>query len=236
MTSVHETSQPDKPYKMILWDFDGTLADSLSSGLTIYNQIADRYRLNRITEPARLREMSSREVMKHLKIPFWKLPWVIRDFIAKQRESIEAIKLFPEIESVLQILANTDLTLGILSSNSEESIRICLNANGVEQHFDFVVGHVRLFGKQTALKRTITEKGLSAAEVLYVGDEIRDVDAARKANVDIASVAWGWHSAGTLNKQEPTYLVTTPWQLCEIPRIRCLDSVFQIKPTVSDLS
>jgi hypothetical protein len=42
--------------------------------------------------------------------------------------------------------------------------------------------------------------------VLYVGDEVRDMEAARKASVDIAAVGWGFHSLAILADERPKFL------------------------------
>jgi len=49
-----------------------------------------------------------------------------------------------------------------------------------------------------------------------VGDEIRDITAARKAGMDIASVAWGYNTVESLKSHKPDYLIYEPSQLIEI--------------------
>ena len=79
------------------------------------------------------------------------------------------------------------ICFGILSSNREETIRTCLRANGVENLFAFVIGYPKLFGKAKALRRILKSRDLERAELLYVGDETRDIEAAHKAKVRVAA-------------------------------------------------
>ena len=68
-------------------------------------------------------------------------------------------------------------------------------------------GYPRLFGKGKALKRILRAERLTRADVLYIGDELRDVEAAKKAGVKVAAVAWGFHTAELLRSGSPDYVV-----------------------------
>ena len=103
--------------------------------------------------------------------------------------------------------------MGIVSSNSEANIRTCLRSNNVEQWFEFVVGYSRLLGKQRVLRRVLRQTGLECRDVLYVGDEVRDIVAAQHAGVDVAAVTWGINSQGILAEHTPTYLIDRPEEL-----------------------
>lgn len=207
-------------YRMILWDFDGTLADTLASGVDVYNEIAGQHGFNQISDPSALRDLGLREVFKRLKVPLWKAPWLTAAFISRQKKSMAGIRLFPGIEDVLLRLRASGFSLGIVSSNSEDSIRICLQACQAEHFFDVIVGSSLLFGKHTAIQQTIARHQLQADHVLYVGDEVRDIEAAQRIPIDMASVTWGWHSQSMLAAKNPTFLLAEPHELLTLPRVR----------------
>jgi len=121
-----------------------------------------------------------------------------------------SVPLVPGIADVLARLRDRGHRLGILSSNAAENIAACLRANGVEGWFDFVLGRPRLFGKGRALRKLCRRHRLDPAAVLYVGDEVRDLSAARRAGVASAGVTWGFHNAHLLGRQRPTYLWHSP--------------------------
>jgi phosphoglycolate phosphatase len=100
--------------------------------------------------------------------------------------------------------------MGILSSNSAENISACLRANTVEEVFDFVVGYPRLFGKARAIRRLLKREQIEPGDFLYIGDEMRDVEAAKKAGVDVGAVGWGLHALELLAQLRPTFLWPTP--------------------------
>lgn len=210
--------------QMVLWDFDGTLADTLTSGVSVYNDLAVVHGFNVITDPAALRDLKTREILQRLRIPLWKTPWLARKFVAQQKGMMPNIRLFQGIDRVLKSLRDSGISQGIVSSNSEESIRLCLRANDAEHYFDVIVGYAKLFGKHTAMQQMITHRSLQPQQILYVGDEVRDIEAARRVSIEVAAVTWGWHSSTLLSLQRPTYLINDPSELLELPRIRKLSS------------
>jgi phosphoglycolate phosphatase len=78
------------------------------------------------------------------------------------------------------------------------------------------MGHSRLFGKRRALARARKAEGMRRNEVLFIGDEVRDVEAAQAAGVDVAAVTWGFNSRVALAKCDPTYVVDSPEELLQL--------------------
>ncbi len=196
------------PFKLVIWDFDGTLADSLPSAVSIFNRLAPEMGIKPIGDLSAARELSTRQFLKQHGISLWRLPRLVRKYQAIAAESADQLKLIEGIPATLAALASAGVRLGVLSSNREDNIRRCLRANGVEQHFAFVIGYPRLFGKAKALKRILRAERTDRADVLYVGDELRDVEAAKKAGVKVAAVAWGFHKAELLHTGAPDFVAT----------------------------
>jgi len=203
-------------YRLVLWDFDGTLADTLRNAVEIYNRIAPRHKALPMTDPEEMRGLTTRELIKRHRIRCHRFPFLIREFLAEQSRTMPEVKLYDGIEEAVETLTSAGVRQGIVSSNSEANIRACLQQNQVEEHFEFAVGMRRLFGKKRGLRQALKLAGLSAGEVLYVGDETRDILAARQIAIRIASVTWGVHSQSLLKEHRPDYLITTPKQLMEV--------------------
>ena len=62
----------------------------------------------------------------------------------------------------------------------------------------------------------MVKQALHPSNVLYVGDEVRDIEAAKKAGIRIAAVTWGYNSKKALEAYKPDYLVTKPEELLQI--------------------
>jgi phosphoglycolate phosphatase len=138
---------------------------------------------------------------------------LLRRVLAEQKGEMATVPLFPGMRGVLEALSRAGTRLAILSSNAEGTIRACLRGNGVEGLFEAVAGYRRLFGKGRAIRRFLKANQLAGAEAAYVGDEVRDVEAARQAGVAVAAVAWGFNDRELLAGQAPDCLADSPEQL-----------------------
>jgi phosphoglycolate phosphatase len=200
-------------YRLVVFDFDGTLADSLGPAVELFNKLAPDLRLRPIVDIEAARSTPTRKFLRQHGIRFWRLPRVIRAFQAAAAVHADQIRLHDGVATVLEGLRSQGHRLGVLSSNREETIRACLRAAGVEHHFDFVVGYPKLFGKAKALRRIMKRERIDRAEMLFVGDELRDVEAGRKARVQTVAVTWGFHAEGLLTGGRPTFVVRHPDEL-----------------------
>jgi phosphoglycolate phosphatase len=203
-------------YRLVLWDFDGTLADTLRSALDIYNRIASKYHALPVTDPEAMRSLTAAELIRKHNIRCHRFPSLVREFLAEQSRTMTEVPLHAGIAETLQSLANLGIRHAIVSSNSEANIRLCLEHHRVAHHFEFVVGVRRIFGKGRGLKRALKFANLPASDVLYVGDEARDIVAAHLLHIPIASVTWGMNSRSLLAEYGPEYLIETPKELVPI--------------------
>jgi phosphoglycolate phosphatase len=197
-------------YDLVVWDFDGTLADTLAMALATYNNLAGQYGFMPVDDPAAARNLGTMAFLRKHGIPLYRLPVLIKAYLAATKGQMATIRLFSGVPELLRALKTAGCRLGVLSSNLADNIRSCLRSNGVESDFDFVVGYPRLFGKATALRRLLKAEKLKRQRMLYVGDEVRDVEAAQEAGVDSAAVGWGFHSVQLLTEHAPTFLWTSP--------------------------
>jgi phosphoglycolate phosphatase len=197
-------------YQLIVWDFDGTLADTRALALATYNDLAGRLGFLQVEDPASVRHLGTLAFLRQHRIPLYRLPRLVKDYLAATRGQMDAVRLFGGLPDVLHSLKASGCRLGVLSSNSADNIRSCLRANTVEDVFDFVVGYPRLFGKATALRRLLKQEKVEPQHFLYIGDELRDVEAAKRAGVDSAAAAWGFQSLDVLRQEGPTFLWSSP--------------------------
>ncbi|MBI2548602.1 HAD-IA family hydrolase [Candidatus Woesearchaeota archaeon] len=198
--------------KYILFDFDGTLVDSENVGITIYNELARKYHTKKISDVEKLRGMTLREVIHELQIPFFEIPLIVHDFKKRFYNSVENVKLIPGMKPVLMKLHLT-YPLVILSSNKASSILVFLERVGLASIFLSVQGDCSVLGKHRSLKHFIARQKLRPDEVVYIGDEQRDIIAARKAQIPIISVSWGYNSRSLLAASKPDYLIEKPQHL-----------------------
>ena len=181
--------------KVIIFDFDGTLADTIDILLNITNRLSAEFGFKSATkeELAQLSNLTSWQILKYSGISIFKLPLLIRKLKAELRSEIPNIQLFPGIKEVLLELKKLGFQLGIITSNSRENVLASLEINGLQGTFTFIYSG-STFGKHKVINRWLKREHRNAEEVVYVGDEIRDIDAAKKTRIKVIAVSWGFNS------------------------------------------
>ncbi|HBH13620.1 MAG: Uncharacterized protein XD91_0493 [Clostridiales bacterium 38_11] len=204
-------------YKYVIFDFDGTLADTEDINFTIYLDLADKYKLKKISKSdmGSLKKMSAFDLIDYLDIKKRNIPAMIRFGRKILHGSIENIDMCkPTIAEVMLKLKDNDIILGILTSNSKKNVN-----KFIEKHqlmmFTFIENS-GMFGKERVFQKLLRRYNINKDEVLYVGDEIRDITATKNIGIDIASVDWGYNSRDGLEKNKPKYLISEPEELLEI--------------------
>jgi phosphoglycolate phosphatase len=196
-------------YSLAIFDFDGTLADSFPWFLASLDQTSDHFGLNRVRpdEIGALRDLSSRDVLNHLGVPMLKLPAIaiyMRNMFA---DGIGDIPLFPGAGEMLTALHNAGVKLAVVSSNAEANVRHVLGpaANLIDHYAcgSSLWGKAQKFG---AVLRTLRQ---SPVHTIAIGDEIRDIDAARKAGLAAGVMTFGYNSRKALAGHDPEFLFDT---------------------------
>ena len=116
---------------------------------------------------------------------------------------------------VLLKLKSQGYILGIVTSNTKENADIFLSKHGLNSVFSFIYSGTAIFGKHRVLKQVVREHKLKKSDVIYVGDETRDIRSARKSGIAAIAVSWGFNAAEILQEHQPDYLVNRPQELLE---------------------
>lgn len=203
-------------YRLLIWDFDGTLVDSLGLALCVYRELQASHGLPAIEDPEAVRDLSLTQFVRKFEIPVRRVPGMFTAFLGAFRKRIDEVALNEGIREILTGLHSRGIRHAVISSNSKENIQQCLGAHQLDGLFDFVIGTSRIHGKTRRIKKALKELGQQHSDVLYVGDEIRDVEACQAIPLDIAAVEWGLNSANALRAAEPTFQVSKPSQLWEV--------------------
>jgi len=203
-------------YKLVVFDFDGTLADSAPWFMRTLNDVADRHGFRKVTdaEIEMLRGRPNREIIRYLGVRFWQLPGIARDMRARSAEAADRIPLFEGIGDVLRTLRRTGTMIAVVSSNREDTVRRVLG--GLADLVDHYECGVSLFGKRARFKRLTRRLGLASGQVLAVGDEGRDVEAAAAAGFASAAVTWGYATESALRDCGPTFVIHSPAEIASL--------------------
>jgi phosphoglycolate phosphatase len=204
-------------YRLAIFDFDGTLADSFPFFLSVFNTIADRHGFRRVdvAKAGQLRHYSVRQMMDHVGMPAWKLPAASQTFMAMMQESAASIFLFDGIAEALHHLAARGVLLTVVSSNAEHNVRTVLGPELSALVAQFECG-MSVFGKARRIRAVLKRCGVAAHEAIYIGDQGTDADASRKAGVDFGAVHWGYATIEALREHGCAREFVTPLDLYQI--------------------
>ncbi len=199
-------------YKILVFDFDGTIADTLGETRRIFNRIAPDYGIREVAEHEldHLRHLSLSALLDHLKIPKRRVPAIIARGTGMMRGNITELKMIDGMREVLIELRRHVDSFGILTSNATANVDLFLRTHGLRDQFDFISSTSKLTGKAKHLKAILKTFSLRPGELLYIGDELRDVKASQKAGIPIAAVTWGFNSRESLAASEPDFLFDQP--------------------------
>ncbi|WP_071188958.1 HAD-IA family hydrolase [Trichormus sp. NMC-1] len=204
--------------KVIIFDFDGTIADTVDALVTLANRLALEFGYIQITpnELALLRNLTSREIIKYSGISLFKIPFLVKKVKSELKDKIKDFHPIPGMKEVLIELKSQDFRLGIITSNSQENVTEFLNCHDLGYLFEFIHSGVTIFGKTTIINNVLRQKQIKPQSVIYVGDETRDIEASKKANIKVIAVTWGFNSAEALAKENPNFLIDHPSKLLEV--------------------
>ncbi len=203
-------------HQLAIFDFDGTIADSAGWFFGVMNDVAEKHGFSRISdeERERLRGLTTSEIISYLGVPFWKIPLIAKDLHRMVSEDIDQINLFPWVHGLWNCLKEQGISIAIVSSNTEENIRHVLGKELALMVESFDTG-ATLFGKASKIKATIKSCGFSPEATVSIGDEVRDIEAARTAGIDCLAVTWGYATAQVLETAAPTRMVNEPSGILE---------------------
>lgn len=201
-----------KPF--LIFDFDGTLAQTFEAILEILRPMSKDFGLDAISEKdiKEFREKGARWMIKEFKIPLIKILKIGKKVRKDLYKDIANLSSFVGLKEVLRELKKRKYGLGILTSNSKDNVKRFLQKNDLD-FFEFIYSDSSLFGKDKVLKKLLKNFNLKSEEVVYFGDEIRDVQAALKLNIKMVAVSWGFNTKKALKKYKPTYLIEKPTEI-----------------------
>jgi phosphoglycolate phosphatase len=188
--------------RLLIFDFDGTLADTFDLFLDVFDKAAALYRFapfdrNNLDY---LRTLDARSILQYHRVPIWKLPVIAQTTRKLMGCHVEAIQLFGGIESTIAKLHDRGATLALLSSNSRSNV-IRVLGHEMASHFDYLECGVSIFGKRAKLRNLLARSGFASADTILIGDEIRDAEAANRVGITFGAVSWGYTAIDTLLKR-----------------------------------
>jgi len=204
-------AEPGPPPRLVIFDFDGTLSDSGGWFLSIMDHLSDRYGFRHIgkheVEP--LRRLPTRDVIRHLRVPRWKLPFIARYVRRLFGRHTHQVHLFDGVPEMLAAIEATGIGIAVVTSNSEANARAVLGPENAARIGWWACG-ASLFGKAPKFRKVLKASGIPASHTLSIGDETRDIDAARETGVRAGAALWGYANPEALAHLNPDLAFASP--------------------------
>lgn len=203
-------------YKLVIFDFDGTLADSYPWFLSHFDEISRRYKLPHLEkeELEKLRTFDIREILIHYRIPFWKLV-TIGNYLKKMMSSqIQQVQMVNGMQSVLLALGRQGVKLAVVTSNADQNVRAVLG-DPCLTFFQTIESGVSMFGKKSRFQTILKQTGIPASQALSIGDEVRDLKSSHAARLPFGAVNWGYTDMTLLQQHHPEEIFLHPEQILE---------------------
>jgi phosphoglycolate phosphatase len=203
--------------KSLIFDFDGTLADSKAMLIELYNRIAGRYHF-KMLDPADFdyyKSLSIRQCCTNLGIPIHKVPMLISAFLKGYTQSVQKLEPFRGIPEMLHQLKDSGFSLAIVSSNQGKNITRFLADHHLEG-FSSISCSGELSGKGRLIRRYLKKNHLNTDQAMYIGDEKRDIRASRKSGIKVIWVSWGFDHYDEVRSAHPDYVARKPEDILRI--------------------
>jgi phosphoglycolate phosphatase len=203
-------------YQLVIFDFDGTLADSFPWFVGVFDQLSDRFHFRKMPagELEALRSCGPSEILRRLGIRSWKMPFIASHLRALMARDIDRIALFRGVDATLRHLAEQGTAMAVVSSNSQENVRRILGPENAARIQYYECG-AALLGKQSKFRRVLAQSGVPPEAAISIGDEVRDLEAARRVGIAFGAVSWGYSDVASLRERAPAEVFETFEDLAE---------------------
>jgi len=190
---------------LIIFDFDGTIADSTDIAYQVYETLAYTYGFKMLTkeEINELQTLSIQERLKKHKISIFQLPKLARKTRKIVKELVHKTYPYVGMKNLLIKLREEGYLLTIVSSNSKSNIEDFMKLHDLPK-FDLILGNASFFGKEKRIKKVM--KHFKGVDAIYVGDELRDIISCQSIPIPIISVSWGFDDEALLKAADPDYV------------------------------
>jgi len=186
-------------------------------GLKIANNLAPQFGFQTFTEKdvQHFRSLTWHKIAREMQIPFYKIPKIVTIAFKEYKRLISELEPCAGIVEMIKELALKEIPMALLSSNTVENVHLFLTNHKIDS-FLWIEGTSGILNKAKDIKKRLKKHKISTNEVIYIGDEIRDIEAAHNCGLKVIAVTWGFHTAEFLASYKPDYLVNEPKEIVEI--------------------
>ena len=195
--------------KILIWDLDGTIADSLNFFVNFLHNEAKKlnYNLTKKEIKNMIRNKDLKDIIKEYKfskIQIFILVWKLRHNFKNVTENVN---IYKNTDKILKELSQK-YDLYLLTSNDKKHTENFLKKHNIYNLFLKKYYKSSLFGKDKTINKVIKKNNLNKENVIYIGDELRDFYACQKSNIKCINVSYGFNSEKLLKTQNKNLTIS----------------------------
>lgn len=181
-------------YDLVVFDFDGTIADSDLALVKIGLKMSKKFLIKKDVSIDDLLFLNGPSLDESLPLlfPGYDIKELRNAYYELAPDSAKDITLFPPVKDVLKVLKGKKVNVAIFTSRSRFTTELILKRHGLYSKFKMIVcgddGYARKPSGE-GLNAIIKKLGAKPQKTLLVGDNWRDILAAKDAGVDVAFIA-----------------------------------------------
>ncbi len=208
--------------KIIIFDFDGTLADTHRDIAELVNMLRKELGFS----PKSIEEITSYigdGVTRLLEraIPEYEQPEDLREKFLElyERNPVMYTRLYPHVRETLSELKNRNYELAILTNKPEKLAKKILNYFGLAHMFSIIVGEDTLPVRKPdpgTVKFILDATDFKKEEASMVGDGLNDIKVAKNAGITSVLAAYGYGDTEKLKELEPDFIISDFAELLDI--------------------
>lgn len=196
--------------KTLIFDFDGTLANSFEHVVNILYKNMQKSKYKNLLTKKEIKDYIQnkdlKQLIKEYKLSKIQIAYIIYKVRRDLKKEMINIKPFPEVENTLKKL-HKKYSLYLLTSNNKKNVIQFLKQNNIKI-FDKMYFKSSLFGKNKNLLKIIKKNNLKKENVTYIGDETRDIIACQKINIKIVATTYGYNSKKLIQSKNPNFTIS----------------------------
>lgn len=203
--------------KLLIFDWDGTLADSVNKIISCKQRLAKEHFLS-IPSDETIKSVLGMEFMLALKKCFPNAQEKELEHFAERFQVLINSKeyqsdLFPFARKTLEELKKRKMKLAVATSKSRAALNHALQYAGISELFDLTCCGEEYYEKPNPamLLHICSELKVHPSNSLYIGDTVIDVFFAKNASINVICTSFGAGNQNELIKHQPLKIINN-WQ------------------------
>lgn len=200
--------------KNLIFDFDGTIANTLDYCVNQIHYFTEKKKLNLTKKQIKylIQTKGFKQLIKKYKLNFITTLFMIYKLRQNLKKEIHNVKQYPEIIPEIKKLKKKGFTIGLLTANKEFNVKPFLVEHDLNifEHYKYKTNPL---DKASEIRKYLKKHNLKSNETLYIGDELTDIEACKKAGLKILCVTYGFNNKKLLLTAEPEFIVDSPKEI-----------------------